>query len=128
MPVTIEWDNPNKTIMKMSFVGHWTWTEVYLALPQGDKLLEEIDYSISVIIDWSRSLGIPPSALTHAGTLARKQNPKVNMTVFVGASTFFTTLWGIFSKLNSLFARPERFVFADSLEEARIILAKPINS
>ena len=47
MPVTVEWDNPEKTIMRMSMIGRWTWDEAYEAQVKGDQMIYEVSISFT---------------------------------------------------------------------------------
>ncbi|MBC6937874.1 MAG: hypothetical protein DWB42_18890 [Chloroflexi bacterium] len=126
MPVTVEWDNAEKTIIRMAMVGHWTWDEAYAAFADGDQMLDGVNHRVGVIIDLRESKGVPPAALANARKMSEKQHPRAGMTVFVGANAFFLSLWSVFSKVYTLFVRKHTFTFAATIEQAREILARNV--
>ncbi len=126
MPVTVEWDNEEKTIIRMTMVGHWTWDEMYVATAEGDRMLDTIQHRVGVIIDLQQSVGVPPMAMANARKVSEKQHRNAAMTVFVGANAFFVALWSVFSKVYSIFVRRHSFTFAATLDEARAILLKNV--
>ena len=124
MPVTIEWDNPEKTIVRMEMIGNWTWDEARAGADKGYAMLNSVTYEVGTIIDFSQGSGLPASALSNARSMIQRRHPRTGLTVFVGANAVFMALWNVFSKVYNLFARKQNSVFAPSVEAARGILAK----
>jgi hypothetical protein len=67
---------------------------------------------------------LPPGALTQITSIYRKTLPNAGTTVVVGGGGFARAMMSILGRIAPKIA--ERFVFADSLEESRAILAKKI--
>lgn len=124
MPIIIEWDNPEKTIVRMTMMGIWTWDDAYHGADKGYAMLESVDYEVGIIIDLTQSHHIPDHAITNAQAMIKRRHPRTGLTVFVRASTFFTSMWNIFNRVYAALARKQNSVFANSLDEAREILAK----
>jgi hypothetical protein len=124
MPITVEWDNPEKTVIRMSMIGTWTWDEAYTRASEGYALLESVDYEVGIIIDMTQSHHVPDRAISNAQAMIRRRHPRTGLTVFVRANTLFTTMWNIFSRIYTALAKKQNSVFADTLEDARAILAK----
>ncbi len=127
MPINLEWDNPDKTVLRMDVIGRWTWDEMYQASHEGYKMLDAVPHRVCSLIDFSASQGIPSNAITHARNMMGKQHPRTGLTVMVGVSPLFLSLWRVFVRVYALFSREQDFTFAGSLEEARAILAEDIN-
>jgi len=123
MPVTNSWDNDEKTIIRMEIAGRWTWDEMYQASDAGYTMLESVPHIVYPIIDMRQSQAIPGNAITHASGLMRRQHPRTGMSVFVGANTIVVSLWRAFVHVYSLFSREQDFKFANSLDEARQLIA-----
>jgi len=119
MPVQLDWENEAHTIVHMEFIGRWTWDEAYEGSKLGYTLLESVDHVVYVIIDMSRSTGVPLLALTHARNMIAKRHPRTGMTVFIGANELFLTLWRIFSTAYPQAAHTQEFTFARDLDEAQ---------
>ncbi|MBZ0280208.1 MAG: hypothetical protein K8L97_05675 [Anaerolineae bacterium] len=122
MPVTVEWDNAEKTIVRMRMIGKWTWDEAYNAQKEGDALINSVTYPVCAIIDLRESGGVPLSAMSNARSMSAKQNSRVKMTVFLGANTLFVSLWNVFSKVYTVFVTRHPFAFAKTIEESHAIL------
>jgi hypothetical protein len=123
MPVIVEWDNHQKTIMRMTVAGRWTWDEMYQSHDAGQQLLNGTHHHYDVIIDWSKSEDIPPAAITSAKAMLDVRNPYIRATVFVGTNRALRALWGIFCRIYRLFVSRNTFLFADTMDEARALLA-----
>ena len=108
MPVTIDWDNEEKTVVRMGLDGNWTWDEVYPASQEGYAMLESVDYVVDVIMDMRQSRGIPNSSIFHARNTMGKRHPRTGLTVFVGANTLFFSIWRVFNKVYSSLGGPGR--------------------
>lgn len=124
MPVTIDWDSDDKTIVRMEMIGFWTWKEADAGARQGYDLLQSVDYEVGVIIDFSRSTSMPPYALQNARRMIQHRHPRTGLTVFVGTNTLFLALWNVFARIYTLFAQRQNSVFAPTVAEARDILMK----
>jgi len=124
MPVTNVWDNEEKTIIRMEVIGHWTWGEMYQGAEEGYAMLESVDHMVHAIIDFSQSASIPGNALTHGRNLMRQQHHRLDITVFVGVSPMFLSLWRVFTHVHAVLMKEQDFTFAQSLDEARAFLAQ----
>ena len=124
MPVTVEWDNEEKTVVRMRLDGNWTWDEVYPASQEGYAMLESVSYVVDLIMDMRQSRGIPNSSIFHARNTIGKRHPRTGLTVFVGANTLFFTIWRVFNRVYASLRVEQQFTFADKIEEAREMLAK----
>ncbi|HEX2905228.1 MAG TPA: hypothetical protein VHO69_00100 [Phototrophicaceae bacterium] len=124
MPVTIEWDNDDKTIVRMEMIGNWTWDEAYAGADQGYAMLDAVPYEVGTIIDFSKGAHLPSNAISHARAMIKRRHPRTGLTVFVGTNAVFRSLWNIFSQVYTLFAHKQNSVFAANLAEARAILHK----
>jgi hypothetical protein len=126
MPVQLDWENDDHTIVHMEMIGHWTWKEAYDGSGVGFTMLESVDHPVDVIIDLRKSTGLPVLALTHARNMIPKRHPRTRMTVFIGANELFMTLWRIFSSAYRQIGHIEEFGFARNLDEAyQIFAAQP---
>lgn len=127
MPITLEWDNPEKTIIHMKVEGRWTWDEMYQSSIDGYKMLDSVPHRVCSLLDFTQAQGIPSNAITHARNMMNKQHPRTGLTVMVGVSPLFLNLWRVFVRVYMLFAREQDFTFAGSLEEARTIIAEDMH-
>ena len=127
MPVQIDWENQDHTIVRMELIGHWTWDEAYDGSSIGYTMLESVDHVVNVIIDLRKSTGLPLLALTHARNMIARRHPRTGLTVFIGTNSLFLTLWRIFSSAYKQVAHTQEFAFARDAEEAYRIFAAQQN-
>ena len=123
MPVIVEWDNEDKTVCRMELNENWTWDEVYPASLQGYDMLESVSHVVDIIMDMRLSRGIPNSSIFHARNTIGKRHPRTGLTVFLGANTLFFSIWRVFNKVYVSLGAQQDFTFADTIEEAREMLA-----
>jgi hypothetical protein len=124
MTVNIEWDNEEKTVVRMEMVGKWTWTEAYEGSQKGYAMLETVDYVVNIIIDLRRSSGLPMLALTHARNMIARRHPRTGLTVFIGVNALFLMLWRTFKSAYPKISATSDFTFAATIDEAHQIFAE----
>lgn len=120
MPISIHWDNEEKTTLRWDFEGRWTWIEFYEAIEEDYALREETDHKINSVIYLGNSSTIPSGAPSQFHRLAKWSHPRAGKTVIVGANRFVEILVQIFSTVQRDIGK--RIVMAKSLEEARELL------
>lgn len=124
MTVNIEWDNAEKTVVRMEMVGKWTWTEAYDRSQTGYAMLETVDNVVNIIIDLRRSTGLPMLALTHARNMIGRRHPRTGLTAFVGVNVLFLMMWRTFKSAYPKLEATRDFTVAESIEEAYQIFAQ----
>ncbi len=67
MKHSVEWDNSEKTIVRMTYAGKWTWKDFYDTNMASVALAQTVEHRIHVIADFRHSQGIPGgNPLIHA--------------------------------------------------------------
>lgn len=49
MPILVEWDDADETIIKIEFSGKWTWEEFFEANQQASAMMAEKPYRMDII-------------------------------------------------------------------------------
>ncbi len=62
MTVNVEWDNEEKSALRLTYLHYWNWRDHSLALDVVNNLLATARYPIDLIIDLYHSLALPESA------------------------------------------------------------------
>ncbi len=127
MSVTVQWDNDAKTVLRYEVAGRWTWDEFYVAYDQGKSMMEAVPHTVHFIMvpmDFLTRNYLPPGALTHISSIYRRAAPNSGMTINVGGGGFARAMLNVLGRVSPKIA--QKFAFADSLEEARTILAKAV--
>ena len=123
MSITIEWDNPEKTITRWTFDGAWDWND-YGAVKVGfDDMLREVDHMVGVIVDMRRSPTLPKNSFAKFKSFTRTTPPNRGLMVFVGTNMLVRVTAEALGKAFKEFA--QYIAFADSIEDARQMLAVP---
>ena len=67
MKLPVEWENEEKTIIRMIFAGNWNWHDFYEANVAVVALMQSVEHTVHTIADFRQSQGIPlDSPLVHA--------------------------------------------------------------
>jgi hypothetical protein len=122
MPIQVQWDNEDKTILRYQYEGAWTWDDLYTALAQGYEWIDTVDHTVDIIIDLRQSSIIPSSALTHARNLDKHRHPRIGLTIAVGANRFIQLLADTFKRLVPSVA--SQYTLLATLDEARALIAR----
>ncbi len=123
MGVTVQWDNPEKTIIRFNYDAHWVWDDVHHAVDIAFVMIEEIEHEVASILDMTDSLGMPPNALAHARTLTRHQHPRIAMQVTVGGNRFVKLMTDAFVRMYGTLGGRVSTYFVNTVEEARYLIA-----
>lgn len=124
MAIKWRWDNEEKTRILLEYGARWTWDELHQTQTEVNELVEATTpgLKIDTIHDLRQSVGLPSGALVNIRTLILKMNPAAGNNVFVGTSPFFRSLWNTFAQVYGKVARRKQFMFAETPNEARILL------
>jgi hypothetical protein len=126
MPITVVWDNDQKTILHYTYTGKWTWAEYEAVVDQAAQLVKDIDYQIDVIADFSETSLLPDQAI-HGFKKSLDTRPiNFGVAVLVTQRIFITRLVDAFSRLYRKIG--QKLVIAPSVSEARAILAQRQNT
>ncbi|MBL8165249.1 MAG: hypothetical protein JNJ61_24920 [Anaerolineae bacterium] len=126
MPVIVVWDDEEQTIQRYSFVAPWTWDEYRAAVEQAWTDARTRPYVVNVIIDFTHMGALPQGYLTHfSRTAMTRISPNLGIVVLVGMKGFMHTVNQLMMQLFPRLA--ERINHANSLEEARAIIARHVD-
>lgn len=124
MPITIEWDDSEKTIIRYTYQGKWTWEENDQISAQSVAFAKEVDHPLDVIIDFRNSHLLPERALSRFRDYLTPSDKTMSFqtAVLVFQSEFLARMLEIFSRLYS--GVRGKIHSATSVEEAREIIIK----
>src|SRR5689334_11568592 len=80
MPVTVDWHNPEKTALRMTFTGVLHPDESLVAHYTGNKMLDTVTYPVVMVFDYRATTAPVIGALGRA-------KPNVNSPIHPNAST-----------------------------------------
>jgi|SRR5512133_272689 hypothetical protein len=120
MPIRAEWDNDDKTIVVWTFEGHWTWDDYRNTQLESIAMMNTVEHAVDVIADVTHANLLPSNAFSNYKRLAALAAPNRRRVVVITGNFFMKTMTETYNKLFGETA----FIFANSLDEAREILAR----
>ena len=121
MPVTVTWDNPEKTIIYARY-ERWSWDDFYKALDECTQLSGTVDHQVYIICDLVDNLVPKGGTITHTAAAMRQDNDKVNLILLVTPNRFIQALTQMSQRIVPGFQKKYRMV--PTLEAAREMIAK----
>jgi hypothetical protein len=124
MPLTTEWDNEEKTIMRVTYQRGWTWDDLEGNLPKEKEFLDSVQHRVDVIADF-RGTDLPHGAMMRLPKIADSPpytHPNSGAVIMVGSPTFMDQVVTVYRKLYGPVAIKLEMVH--TLEEARERIAQ----
>ena len=122
MTVSANWDNEQKTIIRYSFDGNWTWNEFYAAVNQSHALQDAVSHRVDIILDLGESYVVPEGALMQFRRLAGINHANTGVRVIVSRNSTLGVLFDTFTRVYSKIA--EKHYLASSMEQAYAIISQ----
>lgn len=86
MAITVEWDSPQKTIIRHVYGATWEWNEYVTSFEQIAALAAEIDYPVGVLAETAAIKRIPANSIFYGSRAIRNLPPNVLLYVVVSPS------------------------------------------
>ncbi len=122
MHVTVQWDNPEQTILRYDFDEHWTLTDFNDARKVGYHMIDTAEHQrmVGVLIVLPKRGIVPNNIITNAMGQMKLRHQRTLMLVLVTENQYIKTLHTV---LGSVY-KPARETFArtSTLEEARTLI------
>jgi hypothetical protein len=120
MPVQVDWDDPERATIRVSFIEPWDWEEFYAAVERVRRMESAVDRQPDRIVDFTASPSLPEGALRHFRQVRREELRREFFTVVVGASIYVRAVGDAVARIVSGGGRNVHFT--NTLEEARDLL------
>jgi hypothetical protein len=75
MPITIAWDNDEKTVLRLTAADRWNWNDFHKSMRVATFWLDTVDHAVEMIVDLSQSERLPAGALGHIRSLGTQIHP-----------------------------------------------------
>jgi hypothetical protein len=122
MSITVEWDNAEKTILHFTFKSRWSREEFFEVVEVSNRMVDQIDHDIGVIIDMRDSGFLPSSLMPDLRSMSARSHARMRKIVLVTNNRFITNFIHAFSKLYP--SPPQRrFLMVETLDQARGFLS-----
>ena len=67
MSLQVEWDNAEKTVIRITYANKWTWSDFYEANRAAVALMNTVCHPVHLLADFRQSTCLPiGGAITHA--------------------------------------------------------------
>lgn len=122
MAITVEWDNVEQTLLRLTFMGSWNWDELFRALDIAGSMSARRGLHVDALVDLTGAATMPagspldPTFRANAQALARRANGRHGRIVVAGASAWMVSTYNVFRGL--LGERVGRVAFSNDLVEA----------
>ncbi len=127
MPVNVQWDNEDHSIILFRFEEAWTLADLTQAYAETRTLLDSIDHAACILMDLHNTHMVPTGITgTFGQARAIGEHPHTALVVGVGANLMVRTIGGIYVQLFPHLA--PLILFADTLQEARKQAAARLNA
>jgi hypothetical protein len=123
MPVLVDWDNTEKTIIRYQFVDPWMWQEYQETYTRGWALISTVNYTVDLILDFSRGGGIPPDALRHFQPAVERVHPNRGYIVVITGNPLIRSVLNTLARIYRYRSTGVNGSFAGDLDEAYRIIA-----
>ena len=124
MPITHQWDNKEKTIIRADYVGEWTLEEYHAAHQvQLGEMLDSVNHKVDMIGVFTDA-ALPKDTLANFRVYADSpafSHPNAGLIVNVVPSRFIATMVKIFGNVYKQFGK--KIVIVASEEEAYQVIA-----
>ncbi len=120
MPVSIQWDNADKTIIYARY-ERWSWDDFYNAVKESANLSLTVEHQVDIIAHLTDSVIPKGSAFSHSGAALKQNNDKLGLIVVVTSNRFILSLMQASSRIVPGWQKKYRI--SSTLENARELIA-----
>lgn len=129
MAITLAWDETDNRIIHVNVDGDWTWDMMESALNEAIGMMDSVNHRVHYIIDIRTGRLDLASALKQAQQAATPEtHHNEGVKVVVGANMMIRTLYGAYRKMIQRMGKDQEFLFADTIDEARAMIAQATGS
>lgn len=122
MPISVKWDNDDKTIVVLRHMGRWTWEEYYSAVQQSTYLIDEVAHQVDMISHFADpdALMPPAGSFFHWQKTLTEAPPNLGIIIMVPGNTFIRNFVSVSQRILGEMVG-SRLRTAESIERARSI-------
>jgi len=122
MPITVQWDDTDETIMRNEFSGKWTWEEFFDANRQASTMIAAKNYRCDIIANMRPgTMESAGPALYNARQVMREYPPNFGLLVVV-TNPLLGMLTNVFKRFDTDLG--SRVVSVATLDQARELIAR----
>jgi hypothetical protein len=124
MGISLEWADPEKTIIHITFGEKWHWSDLYEIEILSEKMLETVAHKVSYIVNMHNVRQMPASlSMSRAGKIIELKHPKSDCVVIAGSQPFLKAMLNTVMEVRNERHSPRIFL-TSTVEEAHQIVAE----
>ncbi len=120
MPITVDWDDAEQTIIRYTFQSPWTWDEYQAAIDRAWELARSVDHPTDTITDMSHSRLMPDNLFRNIKQSVVEIPDSTRTVVLIGGGMFVSIALGVLRRVYR--SNMEKFFIAGTLDEARALI------
>lgn len=123
MAIDVQWHNPEKTILRVTFTDPWTWQDFYAMDELTEALADAVPHKVCYIVDLRHTRMVPPGiSLGRVRAVLQPRHPTTDLIVAVGMVPFIRVM------LNTIIHASGRLktslMMVDTMDKAEQIIAE----
>ncbi len=122
MSVSINWNNPEKTALILTFTAPWTWDEYEILSADIQTAFDSVLYDIDLIVDLSKAGDIPHSTLSELRDAYADGMSNLGQYIFVGATPQFIQQLGIADHYLTILGGFLSYECVETLDDAQRVV------
>lgn len=124
MSITVEWDNLEQTMIRLTVSPGWTWADFDAGVDQTFALLHTVHHKVVVLVcaPHEDSMRVPTNAAIYWWRFLRTRWKGHHYIVFVNLRPYGKAIYHMFARVIP--SLPNHMFFASTLDEARQIAAE----
>ncbi len=123
LSIRTAWDNEEKTSILVTYKQPWDWKDFEAAQAEINSMMGSTDQLVNLIFDVRQGGAPPPGAMIRFRAVVQSQHPNRGAIIFVGGAMMVQTFLNLIVRIFGKTVNDPNFVFANSLEEARSLIA-----
>jgi len=118
----MDWNNPEHTIILVTFDGVWESADIYRMINKGVSMLKSVNHPVDSIFDFTRSTFSPTNLLSAAEKMENDLQENNRLAVIVKANVYIRSI----IKVAKIFAPRalENIHFVNTVEQAYDLIQK----
>jgi hypothetical protein len=122
MNIEVGWDNTENTAVLLRYHIGWRLQDLDIAFLEVNSLFESVPHPVDLIIDISNAGQAPRDTQRRFREIVSKKHRNIRKVVFVGGRGFISKVLTTITNLLSQIYQPPDLLFAENIEDARILL------
>jgi len=100
MPVAMDWDTPERKIIRVTFIGEWNVDDIHRMLTKRNSMMECVNHPVHQILDMTASTSSPSNLLSVTSRAELPPNKNGSLVLIVNSSNYLKSVGKIMKRLS----------------------------